>query len=398
MKTKSFLMLAVAVGCGLIAMLGVQHTLSKSNGENKEESVEVLHAVTDISPGVFLDDTNVAFKTMPISSIPDGAVTLREEYEQRALKSHTVEGEIIMKAKLGEKGAAGAAIAIPQGMLVVTVPVDKTANHSGQLMPGDHVDVFVTYKQQEIGKGTIQRTKCILQCLKVFSADSIRDTTGSEAPEINAKNISLLVKPDDAGLLNMAVQKGTIHLALRAPGDLEIRDIPEYDDSALLSAGKNGKQKNNSSSPSPSERIVQKTQVVSSDVVNSSVQNKRELIQNQLNASANIVSKGETAKEEEEEEAGPVWKLQIYDGEVLREVDVELEPSETDAVSKLLPSRKVPSKVTGELGGIMSMLKTTEVIPPGAELPSEQELDQADKEIRSLEEKLKLLQDATEPE
>ena len=58
MKTKSMVLLAMALGCGLVAMLGVQQILS---GEQKvKDTVPVLVAKQEIGAGVKLDPAQVA--------------------------------------------------------------------------------------------------------------------------------------------------------------------------------------------------------------------------------------------------------------------------------------------------------------------------------------------------
>ena len=50
-KFKSVVLLAVAVGCGLVAMLGVQQVLSDNSSEDEKQMATVLVAIADISPG-----------------------------------------------------------------------------------------------------------------------------------------------------------------------------------------------------------------------------------------------------------------------------------------------------------------------------------------------------------
>jgi pilus assembly protein CpaB len=78
MKIKSVLLLAVALGCGLVAMLGVQQALS-GNKEDDGGVTRVLVATTEINPGTRLDETNSIFKEWPANAIPQGAVTSSEE-------------------------------------------------------------------------------------------------------------------------------------------------------------------------------------------------------------------------------------------------------------------------------------------------------------------------------
>lgn len=220
MKFKSVVLLAVAVGCGLVAMLGVQQVLSSGN-ETVDEVGRVLVANAEIPLGTPLTEENTAFKEMPAAAIPEGAVTKPEEFEERAMNARAVPGEIIMAAKLGEKGVFGASNDIPTGFRVVTVSVNQTKTHSGLILPSDRVDVLVTYKSKVQGLGMVSKTKTVLEYIKVFATDSLRhgDVAGNENKEIHAKNISLLVTPDQANLLNFAENKGELHLSLRHKND-----------------------------------------------------------------------------------------------------------------------------------------------------------------------------------
>ncbi len=228
MKMKSVVLLAVAMGCGLVAMLGVQQALSRGKDKGTTK-IPVLVAITEIAPGTLLSDSNVVFQEWPKENVPEGAVTTKEEYLERAVKTYTVAGEIIMKGKLGEKGVHGASNDIPEGMCVIAVPVNLTTSNSGLILPGDHVDVFVTYDAME-RHGRVKKVKTALEHVKVFATDSVRDALGADTAEIKAKNISLLVTPEAAKVLKLAESMGTLHLALRPKDTTQApAEVPDPD-------------------------------------------------------------------------------------------------------------------------------------------------------------------------
>ncbi len=74
MKNQSLILLVVAAGCGLVAMLGVKKAISQKPVET-EETIQVLSAVTDIQVGMRLDELNTKFVEVGISTAPEGAVT-----------------------------------------------------------------------------------------------------------------------------------------------------------------------------------------------------------------------------------------------------------------------------------------------------------------------------------
>jgi pilus assembly protein CpaB len=99
-------------------------------------------------------------------------------------------------------------------------------------MPGDRVDVLLTYKVRRSGVGMVSKVKTVLEYIKVFATDAMRSSTvtGSETAEIQAKNISLLVSPEQANLLMLAESKGQLCLALRRIDDDEKGNAPSITD------------------------------------------------------------------------------------------------------------------------------------------------------------------------
>lgn len=238
MKMKSLILLTVASGCGLVAMLGVQHVLSGDRGE-KIERVRVLVARAEIDPGVPLDKENVVFRDVPVDTVPLNPVTKPEEFEERALKTRAFGNQVICLSQLGEKGEFGATINIPDGMRIATIPVNATMTHSGLMKPGDRVDVGVTYKVQVPKIGTQNRTKTILEFIEVWATDSVRvgveESTKDSNAKAGVKNVSLLVTPNQASLLMLAKSKGELHLTLRSKNDLAKNGSRNLDDASLES-------------------------------------------------------------------------------------------------------------------------------------------------------------------
>ncbi|HEV3301693.1 MAG TPA: Flp pilus assembly protein CpaB [Planctomycetaceae bacterium] len=323
MKMKSLVLLAMAIGCGLVAMLGVQQVLS---GDKKPpaETGKVLVAITNIMPGQPLDDSNVAFKAWDKNDIPQGAVTTHEEYQERSLRVSATPNEPIMIAKLNEKGVFGGSSEIPKGMRVATVPVTVTETHSGLILPGDRVDVVVTYTvphnipgQMNSQFGEIKKAKTILQYLEVFATDNIRQSAvpNGEQKELSAKNISLLVTPDQYVLLMLAKSKGNISLAVRNRGDDTEAKASEVDETAFehlkVTRGPNKKD---------------------GDGDEGKVAVRDSLGQEQIKV-AQAPPKPEVKPEPVKEKEKPTWLLKVFEGDKLREEQVEL-PDEPDTSAK----------------------------------------------------------------
>jgi pilus assembly protein CpaB len=312
MKMKSLMLLAVAVGCGLVAMLGVQQVLSGDRGVQIEK-VRVLVARTDIDPGVPLDKDNVVFRDVPKDAVPENAVTKPEEYEERALTSRAFANQVICKPQLGEKGVFGATIDIPVGMRVVTIPVNSTTAHSGLMKPGDRVDVIATFQLQRPGFGTVTHTRTILEYIEVWATDSTRIGVEEASKQMNTKesvkNVSLLVNMKQATVLKLAESKGTIHLALRSKTDTLRSEATDLEDSGLESL-----------------------QALFDDraLANRPVQKEEPKLETEKPSFGDFLQK---ADEEKPESTRPTWKVVIYSGGEKTVEEVELPEADLPASS-----------------------------------------------------------------
>ena len=92
MKNQSLVLLVVAVGCGLVAMLGVKKVISQKPAE-AVETVQVLSAISAISPGAPLDEMNTKFVDMAVTSVPEGAITDIKDIQERFLKVPVMPGD-----------------------------------------------------------------------------------------------------------------------------------------------------------------------------------------------------------------------------------------------------------------------------------------------------------------
>ncbi len=258
MKNKSLMLLLVAAGCGLVAMIGVQQMLSGGKPSNK---VRILVARSEIEAGIRLDKTNIGFKEWPKDAIPAGAILSEEEFADRALKRRVGPGQPILASELGNKGEFGLEIQIPVDMRVVTYPVTATMTHSGLLRPGNFVDVSAVIELPIKGGGKRTEVKPVLQCIQVFAVGSrIVGSEESKDPKVNdVKNVSFLVYPLQAQLMQLAFKQsnGSLQFALRSGSDKNLANARDLNDQSLsiLSNSLLGHQEEKAESK-PAEKTV----------------------------------------------------------------------------------------------------------------------------------------------
>lgn len=318
MKGKSVLMLAVALGCGLVAMLGVQQVLSGDKKQEKEvKTGQVLVAVQEISPGIPIDDAMTTFKEMPVELIPSDAVTKPEEFADRALRVKAFPGTPILKAMLGEQGEFGVSSDIPQGMRVVAISVTATSAVAGFVKPGDRIDIQVTYKVREKGQYK-SRTKTILEYIEVFAADKTREMVDSENDSIY-KNLSVLVTPEQANIIRLAGSKGSLDLSLRHPDDEEHTQIADITEDDLLGQpslfGEDG---------------MPITENQEGDEIAASGENDLRSLINKETADTATPVEEEPVEEKEEPKQPETWTIVIYSGDEKNVEVIELEEEDSE--------------------------------------------------------------------
>lgn len=236
MRPKTLALLAVAAMCGLVAMMGVQQVLSKQS-DGPPETARVLVAKAEILPGQPLDESNVEYKEWPAGTIPAGAVSKKEQFQERTLKVRAYPGDLILEAKLDKKGARSASSQVPKGKCIASVPIDNTMTGIGLMQPGDRVDVLVTYRpntgNRDVG-GIGMEVKTVLECVEIFAIDGVTDATmiarAGDAKATASKNVSLLVTNPQARLLKLAgdMSGGKLHLTLRPMDDdthVDVKDL-----------------------------------------------------------------------------------------------------------------------------------------------------------------------------
>ena len=236
MSPKSLVLLAIALGCGLVASIAISQVIDSNNNNVPVETEKIYVATQNINLGDPVDETLVALQEWPKDKVPVGALTAWEDIADRRPRTAIFQGEPLLDGKFLEKGQTQDPISsIPEGMRLKTVSVDARKSAAGLLSPGDRVDVQIFVHRNE--RENIQRpfTKIILQNVRVFAVDQSvqRSADGTEARTV-AKTVSLVVTPSQANRITTAENLGEISLIPRHPDDDQIVDDAEQDADFLL--------------------------------------------------------------------------------------------------------------------------------------------------------------------
>ena len=225
MRPKSLALLIIALGCGLVASIGITQVVGHRNPDAlpAPTTEPVFIAVRDIPLNEVITEQAVRTEERPKETIPSGAVTKIEDLVGHRCRTRLFAGETILKSRLFGKGNAEAGVSaqIPKGMVVVSVSVNAVSGNAHLILPGDRVDVLVHLPQNPSAGLSDAGTRTILQKIKVFAVDnqtSLESTDGADK-SIQAKTVTLLVTPEQAQKVTLATEMGQVRLVLRSPDD-----------------------------------------------------------------------------------------------------------------------------------------------------------------------------------
>ena len=239
MRPKSLILLALALGCGLVASIGISQVLDSKNAKPAVvETTPIYVALENINLNDPIDDSMVSLQEWPKSKVPVGAISSWEDLEDRRPRAVIFAGEPIMDGKLMGKGQRHDPISgIPPKMRLKTVSVDARKSAAGLLSPGDRVDVQIYVRRNERENIPHAFTKIFLQNIRVYAVDQAvqRDSDGNEARTV-AKTVSLVVTPEQANRITTAENIGEISLIPRHPDDDSIVDDTETDTADIFAS------------------------------------------------------------------------------------------------------------------------------------------------------------------
>jgi len=225
MGQRNLLTIGVAVFLGLIAVYlanvyfsSVETRQEKVAEENRMARIVV--ATQDLAFASPLSVQNVRLVNWPANSVPAGAFTsIEEATRNRVALRPIVPGEPVLASKVsGTDGRATLSANLPVGQLAFAIPISDVAGVGGFIRPGDVVDVLLTRRIPGDGaKDYDKMTDVVLEAIPVLGIDQVADEKNTQ-PAVG-KTATLQVDTMGAQKLALAVQMGTLNLALRNVAD-----------------------------------------------------------------------------------------------------------------------------------------------------------------------------------
>lgn len=212
MRAKSLILLVVALGCGMIAAVGVSKTLMNSDGPVTESTTEIFVAVKDLLHGQAISAENVKLEKWPSNRIPEGALRSLEQIEGKFSNQSIFAGEPLLEKKISDSRETFST-RIPTGFRIFDIE-----GSAGYIKPGDHVDIVGTFESG--GRNSIPETRTVMRNVQVFGIDGITTRDSESSNEKKRGSIfQLLVKETQVEALTLAENLGDLRLNLRPFGE-----------------------------------------------------------------------------------------------------------------------------------------------------------------------------------
>jgi pilus assembly protein CpaB len=243
--TVAAVLAILAAGAVFLFLSGVQHNAQSGGG-----TVKVIAAKQDIAAGTNLDTVissgGLTFNSVPKDAAVRGAVTDLAQIKGQVTSQPLVAGQQLTTAFLVGSATQpqGGQYQIPEGYEAITLSLEGPQAGGGLVEKGDHVTIYVSFKDLSVnvinsgsfksilaGQGSVQQTNVRIgdflatvvpdvQVLKVLQAPLSASTQQSQV------QLTLALRPDDAQKVIFSQEEGTVWFALLPPNQQGVPSKP----------------------------------------------------------------------------------------------------------------------------------------------------------------------------
>jgi len=169
-----------------------------------------------LNAGQVLQAEDLSQVEWPASMPLKGGFHKPQDLTGRSVLYPLAAGEPVLDRDLAAPGSGvGLTGKIPEGMRAIALRSDEVVGVAGFLLPGTHVDVLVTYRDNVHPEPV---TATVLQDAKVLAAGHQYQPDPSGKPK-SVDVVTLLLTPEDAEKAVLASSQGSIHFVLRNGSD-----------------------------------------------------------------------------------------------------------------------------------------------------------------------------------
>ena len=228
--------LAVAGGTGFYVMQGLR---APDTGDVRVEAPklrEVFVPAQEIAAGTIISPDRLARMEIAESAITSQMVEADAAGEAflagSVARQVLPQGVPIARSAIVQPGDRGfLAAVLPRGKRAVTIPISEVAGLNGLALPGDRVDIILTYSVggSEDSGPAVRASETVLENIRMLALDQRLGPTKPDPEKSGkksdanpvAKTATLEVTPREAEIIALAGDMGSLSLALNSVRDGE---------------------------------------------------------------------------------------------------------------------------------------------------------------------------------
>lgn len=232
---KTWVILALSIGIGLIAAIGAKRYLSNQmtaiEARARGKTVAIVVAKRDLAKGTRLSADSLAVRPVP-QTFSHSVAVLPEQFDRiegQILAYPVKSGEMILWSLLEGRKSPSFSARVAAGRRAMTVPVDEINSISGMLEPGDTIDLMVTIERKDK-----KITFPLLQSVRVMATGQRSADDPKSGERRQYSTVTLDTSPAQAQRIIVAREAGKITALLRNPQDKQAIPNAAGDVAALL--------------------------------------------------------------------------------------------------------------------------------------------------------------------
>jgi pilus assembly protein CpaB len=248
MKSKTLILMIVAIVCGLVASYMTSRVIADRQTPVEEEKVSVLVAKQNLNMGLLLKDPEKYFeeKQFTKGEEPKRAIKDFEELKGRLLNKPLSAEQFVTAEDLNDKGGEGLSGLMQKGKRAVAIKVNADTSVGGFVLPHNRVDIVSVTR-----KGDDLHSRIILQNILVLAVDQTSQRPEDKQATLSS-TVTVEVTPAQAEKLSLASDLGSLRLILRSFGD----------DEKVTTAGASPKNLNSANDAVSDDQVVALEKVI----------------------------------------------------------------------------------------------------------------------------------------
>ncbi len=229
--TKNWLLLAAAIGLGVVAFYLSNTVISKRMKQIEDElkaareTRPVVVASRDLAPGETINNSTAAVREFPKEFLHDSALGPTEfnRIDGEALLIGVRAGEPLLPVYTVTRGGAYFSGSIQEGRRALTIEVDELSSIAGMVKPGDVMDLIMTAKPPQgtgsavAGHQAESFTFPLLSGVEVMATGKAQRGTAGNIESYST--VTLNVTPQEANAIIVAKASAKVTAVLRSPKD-----------------------------------------------------------------------------------------------------------------------------------------------------------------------------------